>query len=185
MHVRLLALAVALVIVAQPRSSSAQCVPFPSANNAGCGPPPGSRPSLVCTSLPIVGGTLGFCVTAPSGASWTGPILPVLLLGACSPSLLTPPPIPFLCNLQLPLGSTCLLVLDPTASVIAPLVTGVSIACPFAPSGANSYSGSLFAIPPDPALAGLSLCMQAAGTLVTPSTSACIAVSDGLQVTIL
>jgi len=175
-----------IALSAFPSSSRAQCVTLGTPGLSGCGPL-GAAPTLVCASCngfttassPNIGNS-GFVVAA-GFPSLVG--TPVLMVGPCAvPPLLVP-------------AGAC-------------LGGTVGCICSASPQGCNAFVGYVhvpfagalwcpaigyanpwqwfFNIPNDPALIGGALCAQAIGSTSGgfPNPT-CLAISNGLQITIL
>ncbi len=156
---------VSIVTLASP--SRAQCVPLGPPFSSGCGPG-GLPPSLVCAGLPVLGSSL--CLSQSLQGCQIPASLFFLMVATC-PS--TPPPFPPLPLILCPAGPAgCSLAVDPAAAALFGTVTLPG--CTW-----------LFFLPPDPSLSGITLCVQSFSLLLCAPGPPCVALTNGLQITLL
>ncbi|HKB14591.1 MAG TPA: hypothetical protein VKF62_00920 [Planctomycetota bacterium] len=169
----------ALSLLLSPGLAPAQCTVLGAPGFTGCAPGGGIAPTLTCFGDPVLGTTA--CTTMNSGTcsgaftiATTGLAPPaVLLIGACpsQPTYLTlgspicPPSI---------VGG-CFAFVDLSAYMVALPMEN----CPACASGPG------VPIPSDPALVGAEVCLQAFGCTSVSGPCACIAISNGLSITIM
>ncbi|HKB15638.1 MAG TPA: hypothetical protein VKF62_06220 [Planctomycetota bacterium] len=178
----------ALLMPVVPQPAAAQCTSLGTPGQAGCGPL-GFAPFVTCSicagppsGTPNVGNPVFTLEVYYSGAFFVSGTTPLLLLGPCAP---IPYPVPSGACGPPPIGCICPATLGGcTAFVDLPQGSFPGIGPYTGPSCGLHWFWTI-PIPNDPFLIGGSACAQVVGRAPTSPGMSCLAVSQGLQVTIL